>query len=328
MSARVFKVETESWPLAQPFTISRGTKTAADVVTVYISDGAHTGRGECVPYPRYGETVDEIARELTQQKQSVEGGLERDVLWYIMTPGAARNALDAALWDLEAKATGVPAWELAEVPKPEAALTAQTISIGDAPAMAEAAAAIGSAPLIKVKLDAEDVRGRMQAVRDAAPAARLIVDANEAWDMVQLMDVAPALAELGVEMIEQPLPAGDDAALEGYDSPVLLCADESCHTSEDLPGLIGLYGMINIKLDKTGGLTEALNLARNAEAAGMKMMIGCMVGTSLAMAPAMLLAPFAEYVDLDGPLILKQDRPGGMVYDSGYVHPPSPELWG
>jgi L-alanine-DL-glutamate epimerase-like enolase superfamily enzyme len=324
MSMRNLVVKTESWPLLKPFTISRGTKTFADVVTAAVTDGAHTGRGEGVAYPRYGETVDEIA----QQKQSVESGVERDVLWYVMAPGAARNALDAALWDLQAKLTGTRAWELAEVPEPEPAMTAQTISIDEPAAMGAAAAELAHLPLIKVKLGADDVLSRMRAVRDAAPNARLIADANEAWDMATLRAVAPVLADLGVEMVEQPLPAGEDEALEDYDSPVLLCADESCHTSEDLPGLAGRYGMINIKLDKTGGLTEALNLARHAQAEDMKMMIGCMVGTSLAMAPAMLLAPFAEYVDLDGPLLLKEDRPGGLVFDNGYVHPPAPELWG
>lgn len=328
MSTRKFTVTEESWPLARPFTIARGTKTAADVLVVEIAAGGHVGRGECVPYPRYGESIEEVRRELDQQKLAVEGDMARDVLWYVTAPGAARNAIDAALWDLEAKTSGQPAWQLAEVPEPVPALTAQTISLGDAEAMGQAAAEIAAAPLIKVKLDAHDVIGRMGAVRAAAPDARLIADANEAWDMGLLGEVVPALAELGVEMIEQPLPADDDAALDDFDSPVLLCADESVHTSDDLPRLIGRYGMINIKLDKSGGLTEALNLARNAQAARMKMMIGCMVGTSLAMAPAMLLAPFAEYVDLDGPLLLKDDRPDGLVYRDGYVHPPSPALWG
>ena len=328
MSERSVKITRESWPLARPFTISRGTKTAADVFTVEVAANGHVGRGECVPYPRYGETLDDVDHELAMQKQAIEGGLARDVLWYVMAPGAARNAIDAALWDLEAKASGVPVWKLAELPAPAPALTAQTISIGSCDAMSQAAAEIATAPLIKIKLDAEDAVARVAAVREAAPAARLIADANEAWDMDLLKAVAPALAELGVEMIEQPLPAEDDGALEGYRCPVLLCADESCHTGDDLARLAKLYGMINIKLDKSGGLTEALNLARHAEQTGLKMMIGCMVGTSLAMAPAMLLAPFAEYVDLDGPLLLKEDRPGGLVFDHGYIHPPAPALWG
>ncbi len=328
MSERTVNVSAESWPLARPFVISRGTKTAADVLVVEITAGGHSGRGECVPYPRYGETVEDVLDDLNMQKQAIQGGLARDVLWYVMAPGAARNAIDAALWDLEAKTVGAPVWSLAEVPEPKPVLTAQTLSIGTAAAMAEAAAEIADAPLIKIKLDADDVVARVDAVHAAAPAARLIADANEAWDMALLTAVAPQLAALGVEMIEQPLPAGDDAALEGYKCPVTLCADESCHTSDDLARLGKLYGMVNIKLDKTGGLTEALNLARNAQASGMKMMIGCMVGTSLAMAPAVLLAPFAEYVDLDGPLLLKHDRADGLMFKDGYVDPPTPALWG
>ena len=328
MSERTVNVIAESWPLARPFVISRGTKTAADVLVVEITAGGHSGRGECVPYPRYGETVEDVLDDLNMQKQAIQGGLARDVLWYVMAPGAARNAIDAALWDLEAKTVGAPVWSLAEVPEPKPVLTAQTLSIGTAAAMAEAAAEIADAPLIKIKLDADDVVARVDAVHAAAPAARLIADANEAWDMALLTAVAPQLAALGVEMIEQPLPAGDDAALEGYKCPVTLCADESCHTSDDLARLGKLYGMVNIKLDKTGGLTEALNLARNAQASGMKMMIGCMVGTSLAMAPAVLLAPFAEYVDLDGPLLLKHDRADGLMFKDGYVDPPTPALWG
>jgi L-alanine-DL-glutamate epimerase-like enolase superfamily enzyme len=328
MSQRKIKIERESWPLALPFTISRGTKTAADVLTIEIAADGRVGRGECVPYPRYGETVDDVAQELAMQKPAIEGDTGREALWYVMAPGAARNAIDAALWDLEAKTTGEPVWQLAELPEPKPALTAQTISIGSAAAMAEAAAEIAMAPLIKIKLDAEDVVTRVAAVREAAPGARLITDANEAWNLDLLKAVAPALTDLGVEMIEQPLPADDDDALAGYRCPVLLCADESCHTSDDIARLGELYGMVNIKLDKTGGLTEALNLARTAEAAGIKMMIGCMVGTSLAMAPAVLLAPFAEYVDLDGPLLLKEDRPDGLLFKDGYVHPPTPKLWG
>lgn len=328
MSQRKFSVRAETWPLAKPFTISRGTKTEAEVLVVEIAESGHVGRGECVPYPRYGETMEDVKSELLVQKTAIEDGLERDVLWYVTTPGAARNAIDAALWDLQAKLEGEPVWELAAVPMPENVLTAQTISIGDASEMAAAAGELAGAPLIKVKLNADDVIGRMTAIRAAAPDSRLIADANEAWDMALLQDVCPRLAEFGVEMIEQPLAAGADDVLADYDSPVLLCADESCHTSEDLPVLQGRYGMVNIKLDKTGGLTEALNLARNAETASMKIMIGCMVGTSLAMAPAMVLSGFAEYVDLDGPLLLAKDRDNGLIFENGYVRPPTPALWG
>jgi len=321
-------VRAETWPLAKPFTISRGTKTEAQVVVVEIADGGHVGRGESVPYPRYGETVDEVLSEVRNQATAIEGGLERDALWYVSVPGAARNAIDAALWDLQAKTEGVPVWQLAEVPEPKPAVTAQTLSIDTPDAMGAAAAELAAAPLLKVKLDAELVLERMRAVRTGAPDARLIADANEAWDIDLLKSVAPELANLGVEMIEQPLPADNDDDLAGYDCPVLLCADESCHTSDDLTALQGLFGMVNIKLDKTGGLTEALNLARAAQAAGFKIMVGCMVGTSLAMAPAMMLASFAEFVDLDGPLILKDDREPGLIFESGTVAPPTAALWG
>jgi L-alanine-DL-glutamate epimerase-like enolase superfamily enzyme len=325
---RKLSVRSETWPLAKPFTISRGTKTEAQVVVVEIADGAHVGRGESVPYPRYGETVDEVLSEIRNQSTAIEGGLERDALWYVTVPGAARNAIDAALWDLQAKSEGVPVWQLAEVPEPQSVLTAQTLGIDTPDVMGAAAAELAAAPLLKVKLGADQVLERMRAVRRGAPDARLIADANEAWDIDLLKSVAPELAELGVEMIEQPLPADADGDLAGYDCPVLLCADESCHTSDDLSALQGLFGMVNIKLDKTGGLTEALNLARSAQAAGFKIMIGCMVGTSLAMAPAMMLASFAEFVDLDGPLILKDDREPGLVFDRGTVAPPVPALWG
>ncbi len=325
---RTLTTRAETWPLAQPFTISRGTKTQAEVLVVEIAEGVYVGRGECVPYPRYGETLNEVRSEIRNATAGVESGMDREGLWHLTVPGAARNAIDAALWDLEAKANGEPVWQLAEVPEPTPAMTAQTISLGTPEEMAVAADELAAAPLIKVKLDGDDVVRRMRAVRDAAPQARLIADANEAWDFELMREVAPVLAELGVEMIEQPLPADDDDGLADYDCPVLLCADESCHTSDDLPVLKGKYGMVNIKLDKTGGLTEGLNLARGAKMAGFKIMIGCMVGTSLAMAPAMMLASFAEYVDLDGPLLLKDDREPGLVFENGIVQPPSSALWG
>ncbi len=328
MRQRKLALSTEFWPLAQPFTISRGTKTEAEVLVVEVSENGHTGRGECVPYAHYGETMKNVREEVASRKQVVEDGMERDALLYVSSPGAGRNALDAALWDLEAKLRGSPVWDLAEVPEPKPTLTAQTISIGNVDRMGQSALDLGLAPLIKVKLNAYDVVTRMTAVRLAQPKSRLIADANEAWDMDLLLEVAPALADLGVEMIEQPLPAGEDKALAGYESPVLLCADESCHILDDLEAMAGTYGMINIKLDKTGGLTEALNLARAAEANGTKIMVGCMVATSLAMAPAMMLASFAEFVDLDGPLLLKDDREDGLIFERGYVHPPKSSLWG
>ena len=328
MSQRKVTARSEIWPLAKPFTISRGTKTKAEVLVVEIAEAGFVGRGECVPYAHYGETIDEVQREIITQTPAIENDMTREALWYVTVPGAARNAIDAALWDLQAKIDGEPVWQLAEVPEPITTLTAQTIGLGTAEAMGMAASELTAAPLIKVKLDAEAVVERMRAVREAAPDSRLIADANEAWDIALLNDVAPALANMGVEMIEQPLPAGQDEALVDYDSPVLLCADESCHISDDLAVIRGMYGMINIKLDKTGGLTEALNLARAARIADFKIMIGCMVGTSLGMAPAMMLASFAEYVDLDGPLLLKDDRDNGLVFDNGWVRPPEPALWG
>ena len=328
MSRRKVTARPETWPLAKPFTISRGTKTQAEVLMVEIAEVGYIGRGECVPYAHYGETIDEVQRELTSQTPAIEDGMTRATLWSGTAPGAARNAIDAAMWDLQAKMDGEPVWKLAEVPEPKPTLTAQTIGLGSVEAMGVAARELSGAPLIKVKLDAEAVVERMRAVREAAPDSRLIADANEAWDIALLNDVALALAEIGVEMIEQPLPAGQDKALVDYDSPILLCADESCHVSDDLAAIRGMYGMVNIKLDKTGGLTEALNLARAASDLDFKIMIGCMVGTSLGMAPAMMLASFAEYVDLDGPLLLKDDRENGLVFDNGWVHPPVPALWG
>ncbi|MDD9877514.1 MAG: L-Ala-D/L-Glu epimerase [Magnetovibrio sp.] len=325
---RELSVSDEAWPLARPFAISRGTKTEAHVVVAEIAEGEVVGRGECVPYARYEETVHGVSEQIKGQTGAVAFGLDGFGLNERLPAGAARNALDAALWDWQAKAAGARVWELMEMDAPAPAVCATTIGIGSAEEMAERAAELAATPLIKVKLDAEDVIPRMEAVRAGAPEARLIIDPNEGWTAALLAEVAPALAAMGVEMIEQPLPAGDDAALADYDSPVPICADESCHTVTDLPGLVGKYQMINIKLDKTGGLTEALFLARAAEKVGMKMMVGCMVATSLAMAPATLLGPFAEFVDLDGPLLLKDDRPDGLRFEAGRVHAPDAALWG
>jgi len=325
---RRLTVRRESWPLARPFAISRGVKTEAEVVVAEIRDADTLGRGECVPYPRYGESWENVVAAISAQAIAVADGLDRETLCREMAPGAARNALDAALWDLEAASTCRSVWEIAGIPKPCPSLTAVTISIGTPEDMGRSAEERAGAPLIKVKLDDRQVIERMTAVRRGAPEARLIIDPNEAWDLDILHSVTPELAELGVEMIEQPLPAHADDGLTAFDSPITLCADEACHTVTDLPGLTGKYGMVNIKLDKTGGLTEAIDLARAAEAAGFKIMVGCMVGTSLAMAPAALLGSFAEFVDLDGPLLLEQDRSEGLRFDNGRVHPPGPGLWG
>lgn len=329
---QVKDIRTESWPLAKPFTISRGTKTAADVVVVELTDGDGVrGWAECVPYPRYDETIDGVIADIREHAANLNESADTTVLRNEMPKpiGAARNALDCALWDLAAKQSGKRVWELANLPVPEPAVTAETLSIANDPdELGEAARQLRDAPLIKVKLNRDRVITRMAAVRDAAPSARLIIDPNESWDLELLQGVASSLADLGVEMIEQPLPASEDSALTDYQCPVDLCADESCHTADTLPELKMRYDMVNIKLDKTGGLTEAIDLAQAASELEFGIMIGCMVGTSLAMAPATLLAPYARFVDLDGPLLIKQDRDNGLAFKNGYVSPPTPELWG
>ena len=318
-------VRPERWSLAQPFTISRGTKTAADVVVVELSDDdGHQGWGECVPYPRYDESIDSVVAQINEHADNLDAGS----LQKSMPSGAARNALDCALWDLAAKQAGKRVWELAGLPAPEPTITAETLSIGDPDQMGDAARDLKDAPLIKAKLNRDMIITRMAAVRDGAPSARLIIDPNESWDLETLREVATPLADLGVEMIEQPLPAADDHVLAGYECPVDLCADESCHTAATLPDLKSRYQMINIKLDKTGGLTEAIELVQTGHKLGFGIMIGCMVGTSLAMAPATLLSPYARFVDLDGPLLMKKDRENGLEFNKGYVSPPEPELWG
>jgi len=325
-----FEARHESWPLARPFAISRGTKTAADVVVCEITmDEGISGRGECVPYARYGESVDGVIADIESRALDLARHPDRVGLLSAMPAGAARNAIDNALWDLQAKLLKKRAWEIAGmVEAPAPAVTAETISIGTPDEMAEAAAERAGAKLLKVKLDSERVVTRMAAVREAAPEARLIVDPNEGWDIAILRDVAGPLSDLGVEMLEQPLPADKDDDLAGFESPIPICADESCHTAEKLHRLAGKYQIVNIKLDKTGGLTAALRLADAAHTAGFGIMVGCMVGTSLAMAPATLLTPAAQFVDLDGPLLLREDRPDGLDFTDGMIHPPSAALWG
>ncbi|MCP5368193.1 MAG: L-Ala-D/L-Glu epimerase [Hyphomicrobiales bacterium] len=327
MTRRLF-ARAETWPLARPFAISRGTKTEAQVVVAEVADGPRRGRGECVPYARYGETVAQVLADIEAMAGAVAGGLDRDALRAAMPAGAARNALDCALWDLEAKAAGRRAWDLAGLPAPGPVTTAETIGVDTPAAMGARAAELAARPLLKVKVDGAAVVERLAAVRAGAPGARLVVDANEAWDLDLLRSVAGPLADLGVEMIEQPLPAGADGDLDGYAGPVVLCADESGHGVADLDRLAGRYGMVNVKLDKTGGLTAALDLAAAARAAGLAVMVGCMVGTSLAMAPALLLAADAAVVDLDGPVFLSRDRAPGLVIDNGTIHPPPADLWG
>ena len=321
-------VSRRAWPLAQPFAISRGSKTSAEVVVAEVSDGEFRGRGECVPYPRYGESVDSVAAALEAMKGAVFSGLDRHELQHAMPPGAARNALDCAFWDLDAKRDDRRVSEFAGIPTMRPLVTAYTLSLDTPERMAAAAAAQRDRPLLKLKLSGDGDVERVRAVRRAAPAARLIVDANEGWRERHLTEVMPALAEFGVALIEQPLPAGDDAALAAVPHPIPICADESCHTRADLDRLAGKYEAVNIKLDKAGGLTEALALAREAEARGLTVMVGCMIGSSLAMAPAMLVAQRAQFVDLDAPLLLASDRVPGLRYDGSTVYPSEPALWG
>ena len=321
-------VSRRAWPLAQPFAISRGSRTTAEVVIAEVFDGEFRGRGECVPYPRYGESVDSVVAALEAMKGRVFSGLDRRELQSTMPPGAARNALDAAFWDLDAKRDNVRAADLAGIGEVHPVVTAYTLSLDTPERMGEAAAAQRHRPLLKLKLTGDGDIERVRAVRRAAPSSRLIVDANEGWNERHLVEVMPALAEFGVELIEQPLPADNDEALARVPHPIPVCADESCHTTADLDRLAGKYDAVNIKLDKTGGLTEALALAEEARRRGFKIMVGCMVGTSLAMAPALLVAQQAEFVDLDGPLLLAADRVPGLHYDGSTVHPPEPALWG
>ncbi len=323
-------VRIERWPLAGAFTISRGSKTEAVVVVAELTDGAHLGRGECVPYARYGETPDGIVAAIEAMRPAVRAGLDRAALQAGMPPGAARNALDCAYWDVNARKTGRRAYELAELAAPAARLTAFTISLALPAAMAAAAERAAAYPLLKVKLggaDHDDGK-RIAAVRRAAPGAELIVDANEGWNAENLAENLAACADCGVTLVEQPLPEGQDEPLSRIKRPVAVCADESVRDRTSLAGLARKYDVVNIKLDKAGGLTEALALAAEAEQQGFGIMVGCMVATSLAMAPAMLVAQRARVVDLDGPLLLAKDRVDGLRYDGGLVHPPEQALWG
>lgn len=321
-------VAVERFPIAGSFTISRGSRTEAVVVVATVEDGPFRGRGECVPYARYGETVENVAAFLAEQAAWIADGGGRFDLAGRMKPGAARNALDCALWDFEAKRTGRPAYELAGVAAPEPVTTAYTLSLGDPEAMEEAARAAAHRPLLKVKLGGEGDPERIAAVRRGAPDSRLIVDANEAWRSETIRDNLAACAAAGVGLIEQPLPASEDGLLAEIDRTIPICADESLHDRAGLDALAKRYDAINIKLDKAGGLTEALKLAHEARARGFEIMVGCMVGSSLAMAPALLLAHHAAYVDLDGPLLLAQDRVPALRYEGSTVYPPPPELWG
>lgn len=317
-------VERQSFPLRRTFAISRESRNVAQVLVATVEDGGFAGRGECVPYKRYGESIDGVARQIL----SLRAPIDRRALQEMLPPGAARNALDCALWDLEAKHSGRRVWELADLPAPEPLETAFTIPLGSASEMGEAAAEHAERPVLKIKLGSGDDLPKLEAVRNGAPAARLIADANEGWSAHEFLSRSGRLAELGVEMVEQPLPAGDDDPLLETRFPFALCADESCHDRDSLPKLRGKYGMVNIKLDKTGGLTEAIALRKQAESEGFRIMVGCMVGTSLGMAPAALVAQGAEIVDLDGPLLLAEDRATALTYEGSSVHPPGRDVWG
>jgi len=326
--ALVLSVRVERWPIAGSFVISRGAKSEAVVVVAELSRGDHRGRGECVPYARYGETVADVAEAIRAMATELARGLDRTGLQSAMPPGAARNALDCAFWDLEAKYAGRPVHQLLGQAPPKPLITAYTISLGTPQEMAQRAAKASGLPLLKIKLGAAGDPARIAAVRHAAPRARLIVDANEGWTPDDLEQNLAACAEAGVTLVEQPLPADRDQALTRAARPIAVCADESAHARSSLPGLVGKYDAVNIKLDKAGGLTEALAMAEEAERLGLTLMVGCMVATSLAMAPALLLAQRAAVADVDGPLLLACDRPDGLRYEGSLVHPPARALWG
>jgi L-alanine-DL-glutamate epimerase-like enolase superfamily enzyme len=317
-------VTRDVFKLAQVFTIARGSRTEAQVLTVKITKDGNSGWGECVPYARYDETLESVEAEIA----GLPAQFTRDELQSLLPAGAARNAVDCALWDLAAKTAGKPVWELAGLDAPGPEITAYTLSLDTPEAMEAQARENAFRPLLKIKLGTPDDMPRLEAVRRGAPEATIIVDANEGWSADVYADLAPHLVRLGVALVEQPLPAGEDDALIGMERPVPVCADESCHDRESLPKLVGKYDVVNIKLDKTGGLTEALKLREEALAAGYDVMVGCMVGSSLAMAPATLVAQGARVTDLDGPLLLAEDRAEPLNFDAAGVHPPSAALWG
>ena len=317
-------IARDTFPLAQVFTISRGSRTEAHVISVCITRNGHVGRGECVPYARYGETMESVEAQIA----GLSSDVDRAGLVEALPPGAARNAVDCALWDLEAKAAGKRVWELAKMAEPGPEITAYTLSLDTPEAMEKQARENAGRPLLKIKLGTPDDMPRLEAVRRGAPEAAIIVDANEGWTAEVYSELAPYMVRLGVKMVEQPLPAGEDGVLAEIERPLPVCADESCHDRASLPGLKGKYDMVNIKLDKTGGLTEALALREAALAEGYGIMVGCMVGSSLAMAPAVLVAQGAGVVDLDGPLLLAEDRAAPLRYDAAGVHPSEAALWG
>lgn len=318
----------ESWPIRGTFTISRGSKTHANVIVVELHQGNHVGRGECVPYARYGESIESVLAELTPLAVRIEQGLTRQQMQSLLPAGAARNALDCAFWDLECKKSGKRIWQRLALAEPTPLTTAYTLSLDTPERMQQAAIDNAHRPLLKLKLAGEGDIERVAAVRAGSPNARIIVDANEGWDEALYLKLVPEFVKLGVEMIEQPLPANNDAALEHLPRPITLCADESCHDRSSLANIIGRYDMINIKTDKTGGLTEALALKAEAEQAGLQVMVGCMLATSLAMAPAFMVAQNAQVVDLDGPLLLAEDREQCIAFTESQMNVYQDGLWG
>jgi len=320
--------QIERWPVAGAFTISRGAKTHVDVVVAEIVDGDHVGRGEGTAIYYHGESAESVLAQILAERGAIAEGLSRRELLTRMPRGAARNALDCALWDLEAKKSGVPVWKLAGLAEPRTLVTAFTISLAAPERMEADAHAAAHLPLLKLKLAGEGDEERVAAVRRGAPHARLIVDANEAWTGRDIAAEAARLAPYGVELIEQPVKAGQDALLDGVVSPIPFAADESCQDRTDLARCVRRYQAINVKLDKAGGLTEALALVAEAKVLGLDVMVGCMLATSLGIAPAFLVGGEARWVDLDGALLLAEDRPSPMRVDQGVLEPPGPELWG
>ena len=320
----LIQAKVDIFPLAQVFRISRGARTQAEVVSVVINRDNLIGHGECVPYARYNETSESVI----QQIESLPSDIDRKALQNTLPAGAARNAVDCALWDLECKRLNQPCWQLAGIQMPKELITAYTLSLDEPENMLKQAENNSTRPLLKIKLGTPNDMPRLEAVRKGAPNSKIIVDANEGWTAETYTKLAPDLVRLGVKLVEQPLPADKDDSLIGLPRPLPICADESCHDRSSLPKLIGKYDFVNIKLDKTGGLTEALYLKNKALEDGFKIMVGCMVGSSLAMAPATLIAQNATFVDLDGPLLLAQDRDHGLFYDESWIYPPEKELWG
>ena len=325
---RKLKTWAHSWPMKEPFVIARGSQTTAEVAVVELESEGCIGRGEAAGVPYRGETPDSLMREIERVRPAIEAGADRDELLRLLPAGGARNVLDAALWDLEAKLTGLRAWQRAGMDHGAAVISAVTIGIRPIEAYERAARALADHPWIKIKVDRTDPVAAVTAVRRAAPVSRLVVDANQAWSIADLRTLGPVMAKLGVDLLEQPVDKSLDEGLAGIDCPVPLCADESVHTLADLPRLLGRYSFVNIKLDKTGGLTAALQLAHAARKAGFRLMSGCMAGGSLAMAPAMVLGQLCEINDLDGPLLQAEDWPGGIVYQRGVMSPPWPAFWG